>query len=131
MATISARCIEDLQEEVRELRTRLTELQDPITSGIAELTTEAEAQVIESAENILARGLNVREAFFMGKLLGTFKTTQVSRALLQKRHTRDPIRSAYAMLVNGAFGKPSVKPVDKSSEQTHWAVPENYDPWDR
>lgn len=121
--------VTDLERENAILYERIAELEAIESTNLAELVPEAEGEIIELAENLIGRSVNVSEAYYLGKLLGAFKTPQIKRALISKRFARDPLRAAYAATVNGAFGKSVVKPESRYIEPKYKLVGLDHDPW--
>lgn len=121
--------IAELEGQVAELERRVAELEHPETSGLTEVVSEAEAEVIEMAEGILGRGLTPIEAYLMGKMLQGYKLQRVKDLLVMARFKKDPIRYAYALYLRNIKGKPASPRDDAVQEVTYWMMPEGYDPW--
>jgi hypothetical protein len=121
--------ITDLEEENALLYERIAELESVTSSDLVDLISPAEAEIVELAENTIGRTLNLIEAFYLGRLLGAFKTPQVKRALISKKWDKDPLRSAYVATIRGAFGKATPQPESRHVEPKYKKVGLNYDPW--
>lgn len=74
-------------------------------SGLTEVTSPSEAQLIEEIERTMGRALTLTDAFFLGKLLRGYGVERVQNVFRQQRRAKEPLRAVYAILENGARGK--------------------------
>lgn len=120
----------DPQREIERLERRIAELEHPDTSGLTEIVSPTEAELVELAENFLGRGLDPIQAYHLGRMIGAFGPQRAKQALLASRFKQDPIRYAYALVVNrGKYGKPMPQKGAEVTEVKYWCPPEDYDPW--
>lgn len=106
--------IESLRAERMSLVLKLRRADDD--SGLADEIPLEEGSAARLAEAIIGRALDVTEAYRLGQMIQGYGPDRVKAALNMKRRSKQPLRAAYAFLLNGARGpaapqKEAPKPV--------------------
>lgn len=77
------------------------------SSGLSEILQGEERDIVREIEGRRGYGLSIRESYLMGKAIARYGPARFKSAWRQLQSSKDPIRAAYAVLTNGAKGKPA------------------------
>lgn len=98
--------LETLLQENEELRHRLRAYEDGTASGLADVLSPSHASVVHAAEDVLGRALTYEEVWYLGGLVAEYKSKRVRDTIYSQANAKNPLRATYAILRNGAKGKP-------------------------
>lgn len=98
--------LESLLQENEELRHRLKAYENGDASGLADTLSPAHSSVVHAAEGVLGRALTYEEVWYLGGLVAEYKSNRVRDTLYSQSNAKNPLRATYAILRNGAKGKP-------------------------
>lgn len=119
--------VTDLTARNDTLTAQLTELDVGEQSLLSFGLPDEEARVVEYVEATLLRPVTTNEAYRLGQMVQGFGPKRVLVALRKKERSNQLVRAAYAMLSNGAMGKPA--PRKESTPPVQYWEPEG-DPYD-
>lgn len=98
--------LETLRKENEELRAKLKAYEQGSASGLADVLGPNAASVVYAAEDVLGRALTYEETWYLGGLVAEYKSRRVRDVIYSQREAKNPLRATYAILKNGAKGKP-------------------------
>ena|SRR6478752_3441949 len=96
---------EELERDVLELKRTLKERVLGERSGLADRLPPEEKIFVTELERDFGRGLDVNEAYLLGKCINGWGIPRTKALIRQKRDAENPFVVVYAMLSNNARGK--------------------------
>jgi len=97
--------VEELERDVIELKRLLKTRVLGERSGIADKLPPEEKLFVTELERDMGRGLDVNEAYLLGKCINGWGIPRTKALLRQKRDADNPFVVVYSMLSNNARGK--------------------------
>lgn len=118
-----------LQAEHTVVVNQLHAYEHGVDSGLANQFSEPLATTIRTAEDVLQRGVTMREVFHLGELVNRFGPQRVTGQLLKVRAQKNPLRAAYAILMKGGAGSPLKRNEPASEKVEYYQFDPTTDPW--
>lgn len=97
--------VEELEKQVAELKVQLKQRVLGSTSGLADNLPPEEKSFVREVEQRLGRGVDVNEAFLLGKCINGWGIPRTKQLLYAKWDANNPFVTTYAILSRGGRGK--------------------------